>query len=739
MSEDTTFEDLIEQFLDRCRLGEAPDISTYAERYPEHAEHLRHLLPLLLQMEACAGEKTRKITLSTTDQQELNGTDYQLLRKIGSGGMGVVFEARQISLNRNVAIKFLSSPFLADSAQRKMLEKEAQIIAMLHHPNIVKILSANCKTERCFYAMELIQGKGLNQCDFHHLRELAKIALQTAKALAYAHSCNVLHRDIKPANLLLDANGDIHVSDFGLAFIQRTPDGVQEDVGRQSGTLRYMAPERLAQGINTFAGDQYSFGVTFYELIAKHPILPDKDPQDLIARITGAPLPTLTCAEPDLAAIINKCIRFNPEERYTSMDRLAEDLQHFLNHEAVSAAKPSPFRYLQLWAKRKPVEAMLSIAGVMLLLALGSTLVIGYVRTAAARNLAEWNAANANMALTDIFTHIERQTPSAEKSELLARLMPYYQEIARQRRLPEAQMIKANLMIGTAALRSGKYQIAENAFRQMMALQPNASVLNRLAESLKKQGKSTEAGQVFQQITDEYPDSNEAVYAFQAQGKYHNAFDLVRRLLKNEPENPEFRFQYALLLGSHPELFHSDRIAGVEPNAVTLLNELAMEYPDRPEYGLALMDLMCRKIQYARHFGERDWKELDLTLALSDRLLGRFPNTPGVVASVVRLRQLYITTLRRNNNLSAGRRETERLQGMLEILFHSSEIPDSAKELLLSMQLSRLERLSDRRQSEGFESLSSKIRRELKAYHGVKFNEFQKTLDQLSSGKKQER
>ncbi len=733
MSENVIFEDLVEQFLERCRLGDTPDIPTYAAQYPEHAEHLKELLPLLLQMEACADEKARQITPVAADLPELNGTDYQLLRKIGSGGMGVVFEARQISLNRNVAVKILATTLLADAAQRKMLENEAQVIAMLHHPNIVKVLSADCKSERCFYAMELIQGKGLDQCEFHDLRELAKIALQAAKALAYAHSCNVLHRDIKPANLLLDADGEVHVSDFGLAFILRTPDGVQENVGTQSGTLRYMAPERLAHGVNTFAGDQYSFGVTFYELIAKHPVISEKNPKELIARIIREPLPALTCAEPDLAAIINKCIRFHPEERYASMDDLAEDLQRFLNHEAVAAANPSPIRRFRLWANRKPAVAALSLAGIVLLGAFVVALLVGYIRTNAARKLAERNAATANATLSDIFTHIERQTPSAGGSELLARLIPYYQEIAQQRRLPKTQMIKANLMVGTAAMRSGNYPIAECAFRRVLAFQPDASVLNQLAEALKNQGKTAEAQRIFRQVTEGYPDSNEAVYAFQAQGEYDKAFALVQKLLQSEPRNPEYRFQYALLLGMHPQFFRSARIAGVEPNAVTLLNELAGEYPDRPEYGLALVDLMCRKMQYVRRFRERDWKELDLALALSDRLLGRFPNTPGVVSSVIELRQLYIMALRRNGDLSAGRKETERLQGMLEILFHSPNTPDAAKESLLTMQFERLEQLSDRKQSEAFELLVSKIRRELNEYHGAKSGEFQKTLHQLSS------
>ncbi len=736
MSETIPFEDLVEQFLERCHLGDAPDILTYAAQYPEHEKRLKELLPLLLQMEDCGNAKTQKVAMPSSVLPDFQNTDYELLRKIGSGGMGVVFEALQLSLNRKVAVKILATSRLADSGQRKMLENEALVIAMLHHPNIVKVLSADCNSDRCFYAMELIQGKGLDQCAFDDLREVAKIALQAVKALAYAHSCNVLHRDIKPANLLLDPNGEVHVSDFGLAFLLRTSDGVQENVGTQSGTLRYMAPERLAHGINTFVGDQYSFGVTFYELIAKAPVVSEKDPKKLIARIVREPLPPLTCREPDLAAIINKCIRFNPQERYASMDEVADDLQHFLNHEAVVAAKPSPIRRFRLWAKRKPAVAALSLVGMLFFGAFVIALMVGYVRTNAARKLAERNAANANATLSDIFAHIERQTPTAGGSELLSRLMPYYQEIAQQRKSSRTQIVNANIMAGTAAMRSGNYRTAESAFRRVVAIQPDASVLVQLAEALNKQGEKSQANSIFSQVAEQYPDSDEAVSALQSLGEYRKAFELVHKLLQREPKNPEYRFQYALLLGNHPQLFRTTRIAGVEPNAVTLLNRLTEEYPNRPEYGWALVDLMRRKMQYARRFMERDWEELDLALTLSDRLLGRFPNTPGVVTSVVELRQAYITNLRRNGDLNAGRKETERLQGMLEILFYNPETPDAVKEVLIEMQLERLERLSDRKESEAFEMLASKIQGELKEYHGTKLKDFQEALKRLSVAEK---
>ncbi len=739
MSVNPSFEDLVEQFLDRCRLGDAPEIGSFAELHPEHAVRLRELLPLLLEMEGCSVEKTQKIAPQSSVPPDLSGTDYRLLRKIGSGGMGVVFEALQVSLNRKVAVKLLASSLAADAAQRELFENEARVIAMLHHPHIVKVLSAGSSPERCYYAMELIDGKGLDQYKFSDLREIARIGLQAAKALAYAHSCGIMHRDIKPGNLLLDAAREIHVSDFGLAFVLQESGEVIEKEGTRSGTLRYMAPERLAHGVNTFSSDQYSLGATLYELVANAPMLPEKNPEELMARICQGPVPPLKCKEPDLAAIINKCINFNPADRYESMDDLAEDLQHFLNHEPVVAAKSSVFRRFYLWMKRKPAVAALGMLSALCALAFVVALTIGYIRTASALKLAERNAATANTTLTSIFSHIETQTPTASASALLSTLMPYYQEISRQRNLPEAQVAEANNIVGTSALRSGNYPLAETAFRRLSELRADAFPLNQLAESMRKQGKNQQADAISRQVVERYSDSSlpadryEAVRALLALSEQNQAFEMVKDLLKATPANPEYRFQYAVILGANPRLFHIGRIAGVEPNAVTLLNQLAGENPDRPEYGLALVDLMNRKLRYARNFTDRDWKDLDIALELSDQLLGRFPNTPQVVSSVVQLRNAYITALRRKGDMAEGRKETERLLGLLEILFYNPETPDAARECLIRMQLERLEQITGSNRADAANRLASAIRNELKIYKGTQLSEFQQWLNRLSS------
>ena len=251
MSDEHSIEEIAAEFLERRQAGEDLKTEDFLAEHPEHADELRELLILMLDMEKINSDKTQIYSPPQPERTNLPDSDYRLVRKIGNGGMGIVFEAVQVSLNRRVAVKLLNSSLLTNDEQRAQFENEAKVIAMLHHPNIVKIYSAGCSKERCYYAMELIEGKGLDSCQFDDLRELAQIGLQAAQALAYAHRCGILHRDIKPANMLLDTEGNIHISDFGIAFILSGNEPIIESRGSRSGTLRYMAPERLVEGINS--------------------------------------------------------------------------------------------------------------------------------------------------------------------------------------------------------------------------------------------------------------------------------------------------------------------------------------------------------------------------------------------------------------------------------------------------------------------------------------------------------
>lgn len=212
-----TLETAAERLLGRIRAGEAISQEDLARDFPGHAAELGRLLPLMLELEGLGARRPP----AGAPPPELPGTDFRLLRRIAVGGMGEVFEAEQRSLGRRVAVKLLAPDLLRDAAQRERFEAEARLIAQLHHPHIIQVLSAGSAAGRAWYAMELVEGERLDRCAFRDAREIARVALQAAQALAYAHRHGILHRDVKPANLLLDAARDVRVGDFGLAVALR--------------------------------------------------------------------------------------------------------------------------------------------------------------------------------------------------------------------------------------------------------------------------------------------------------------------------------------------------------------------------------------------------------------------------------------------------------------------------------------------------------------------------------------
>ena len=189
---------------------------------------------------------------------DFGGTDWRLARQIGHGTMGTVYEAEQISLARKVAIKVLPVAVSSSPSRRARFLREAKTLAMLHHPNIVKVYAAGTAGERLFYAMDLVQGTDLRSVNPAGADDVAILGLSAAQALAYAHRCGVIHQDVKPANLLVDGEGNLHLADFGIAALLQGADYVASS----GGTHRYMAPEmQNGRGIASPASDQYALGV----------------------------------------------------------------------------------------------------------------------------------------------------------------------------------------------------------------------------------------------------------------------------------------------------------------------------------------------------------------------------------------------------------------------------------------------------------------------------------------------
>ena len=295
---------------------------------------------------------------------ELPGSDFRLLRPIGRGGMGAVYEAEQLSLGRRVAVKVLPASFGRDPERLARFEREARLAARLHHPGIVPVFGAGEAGGRPFFAMELVDGETLAGRRFPDARAAVEAALQAARALDYAHRCGVRHGDVKPANLLADASGRIRLADFGLATLAGEAAG--------GGTPRYLAPEVRAGGDAGPAADQFALAVTLRELL---PAAPDRE----------------------LAAVLAKASAADPAARYPDVAELARDLRRWLDGEPVRARPASPWRSLRFWAKRRRALAAALAALAALALAWTGALTADWARRRAdARDAARRVAALAD-------------------------------------------------------------------------------------------------------------------------------------------------------------------------------------------------------------------------------------------------------------------------------------------------------------------------------------------------------
>lgn len=316
--------------------------------------------------------------------------DFRLTDVLGRGGMGTVYLAEQVSLGREVALKVVhrSAVGIAD---------EARTIAQLHHPNIVQVYAAGTAQDQSWFAMELMRSKNANHRPLASAEDVARLGVQIAEALAYAHRCGVIHRDVKPSNIFIGENGMAKLGDFGLA--NSTCAG---------GTRRYMAPEMPGACKATEASDQYALGVTLRELAPEGDV--------------------------DFAAICARAAAQAPSHRYESMDAMIDDLRRFLAGKPVAANPPSFFRRFRLFARRNPLAASGIVAASLLLVAFVAALAVGYVKTSRALAATEREAASAAQSLAKVVAEIDR-TDSDKRDAEITRALTAAEHLAE--RFPE--------------------------------------------------------------------------------------------------------------------------------------------------------------------------------------------------------------------------------------------------------------------------------------------------------------
>ena len=332
------------------------------------------------------------LELDLSDPAQRRFGDYELLELIGEGGMGVVYRARQESLEREVAVKLIAAGPWASRDFVERFRREAQNAARMQHPHIVAIYEIGTIDELHFFSMRLVRGASLALAVSREgpfdARRAARLMRTVAEAVAYAHSVDVLHLDLKPANVLLDENGEPHVADFGLA--RRLDRALSIDSEEVSGTPSYMAPEQAAPGQHplTAATDIWGLGGILYELVTgQPPFRGESMPSTLQLVVEGKVVPPRRLARGlprDLEAIILKCLRKAPDERYASARDLAEDLGRFLERRVVSARPLNAAQKLARWMRREP---RLAAASGLLALALLAGFAVSTV---------QWRRAEAN-------------------------------------------------------------------------------------------------------------------------------------------------------------------------------------------------------------------------------------------------------------------------------------------------------------------------------------------------------
>ncbi len=350
--------------------------------------------------------------------------DYEIVREIARGGMGVVFRARQVTLNRTVALKMILAGQLANDTEVKRFYTEAEAAANLDHPGIVPIFEVGQHEGQHYFSMGFVEGQSLSQRLAEGplpSREAAELIRRVSEAIEYAHQHGVIHRDLKPANILLDQNGNPRVTDFGLAKRVQGDSGLTGS-GQIMGTPSYMPPEQ-ARGKRGEVGptaDVYALGATLYALVTGRPPFLAATPMDtVIQAISDEPVPPrrLNAAlSRDLETICLKCLEKDPGKRYASAAALAEDLRRYLANEPILARPVGPAERAWRWSRRSPVVAGLA-AGIALALVLG-TVVAWYfaLRATEGERLAQKNAGEARENLGLASKQADRANQEAGKA-----------------------------------------------------------------------------------------------------------------------------------------------------------------------------------------------------------------------------------------------------------------------------------------------------------------------------------
>ncbi len=357
---------LVAEYLSAAEGGNQPDQADFLALHPEFASDLSSFFRNRDAVQRWAGD---------TGPLPRAFGDYELLEELGRGGMGVVFKARQKSLNRIVALKMILIGQLASPEDVHRFRREAESAAGLDHPNIVPIYEVGEHEGQPYFTMKMIEGGSLaDHLDYfrNNPRAAASLMATAARAVRYAHQRGILHRDLKPANILLDQGMQPHITDFGLAK-RVDGDETQTSTGGVAGTLAYLAPERMTgrTSLLSWSVDVYGIGAVLYELLTARPPFRGSNALETLRMVQESepdhPRLLNSNVDVDLSTICLKCLEKDPGKRYEAAKPLSEDLENWLEGRPILARPVGRAARSWRWCRRNPLAAALVGTGVALL------------------------------------------------------------------------------------------------------------------------------------------------------------------------------------------------------------------------------------------------------------------------------------------------------------------------------------------------------------------------------------